>query len=76
MKDHIHKYMRVVIGKNGFVVMKCMIPGCRHFISRELAVGRESICWKCGAALVLTMENTTAKKPVHDECKRNREEVA
>jgi len=68
--DHIHKYMRVNLGKNGYVVFKCMIPGCPHYIRRELAVGRQSICWRCGRPMTLTMANTLLKKPHHLDCRR------
>lgn len=72
--QHIHKYTRVKTEKS--TLMKCAIPGCKHFLARLLAVGRESLCWRCGEAFFLTMENTTLKKPCCDNCRRrNRTEV-
>lgn len=74
--NHVHKYQRVKLGgrQSKYIVMKCMLPGCTHFIRRDLAVGRKSICWKCGGELILNMENTTLKKPTHRECRRVREQ--
>lgn len=86
-EDHVHKYIRVILGgkkivridgkrfikpKEGYVVYKCILPGCNHYVPRELAVGRKSICWFCGGELVLNMENTTKKKPTHVYCRRSK----
>ena len=72
--SHTHKYIRIKTDKKA--LMKCAIPGCRHFIARMLAVGRESLCWKCGEVFFLTMENTTLKKPCCETCRRkNRGEI-
>lgn len=86
--NHVHKYMRVIIGgrkivvrdgkkyiekTGGTEVFKCMIPGCSHFKVRELVLGAQSICWKCGGELILNMENTTLKKPTHLWCRKTRE---
>ncbi len=68
--QHVHKYQRITLGNKGYVVLKCALPKCKHYIRRELAVGRASICWKCGMELILTMQNTNSKKPIHEECKR------
>lgn len=86
---HVHKYRRVLLGGTkvvrrdgrrylekcpGTEVFKCMIPGCPHYLSRELAVGRDSVCWKCGETLTLNMENTTLKNPTHLYCRKTRED--
>lgn len=91
MSDHVHKYYRTELGKTrvvrkdgkrylekkpGYPVFKCALPGCPHFIARELAIGRKSVCWKCNGEMVLNMENTTLKKPTHKECRRGYEEEA
>lgn len=85
--DHIHKYERREIGGTrvvkidgkkhlekvgNYIVYKCAIPGCTHYIARELAIGRQSICWGCEQELILDAENTTLKKPRHKQCRRKR----
>lgn len=85
--DHIHKYMRVVVNTHkiirengrrkiikqpGYEVFKCVLEGCSHYKSRELAIGAKTMCWKCGNELVLTMENTTLKKPTHPWCRKTK----
>ena len=68
---HIHKYQKAKLGN--FVVFKCMLPGCPHYIRRELVIGRESICWNCNTKMILTMANTVLKRPTHEECRGRRE---
>jgi len=72
--EHVHKYMRVKLGKKkDFIVFKCMIPGCTHYLQRDLVVGRESICWVCGELMTLSMKTTTLKYPHHSYCTKGRE---
>lgn len=60
----------------GYEIFRCMIPGCTHYKTREMAIGQKSICWNCGQEMILNMENTTLKKPTHEECRKVRVEVA
>lgn len=65
-----HKYMRVKLGKKE--ALKCQIPGCPHFITHpELALGRESLCWRCGNVFIIirTEASFYAKKLKCGECK-------
>lgn len=61
--SHIHKYLKVVAGQNNFVVYRCMLPSCRHFLRKEFAYGQESICWKCGNTFILTQKHRRQVKP-------------
>jgi len=86
MKEHVHKYKRVIMGgkkfekdengklrivrQAGYPVYKCVVPGCTHYVPRELAEGRESTCWRCGERLTMTTRNLTQAKPTHRECTR------
>lgn len=73
---HQHKYKRILLSKRtGRYVYKCQIPGCSRFLSRELAVGEISTCWRCGGKLVLTMENTSLVKPTCLSCRGKLESV-
>jgi len=70
-KSHVHKYMRVICNKDkDYTVYKCMIPGCTHWLRKELILGRESVCWNCGASMYLTSRDLTMKKPRHYNCRR------
>ena len=93
VRDHIHKYIRVLVGGRrisyvkdpetgksqrviekvgGYEVFKCMFPGCTHFIPKELALGRISVCWNCGEELLLTPDCLMLKKPTHLQCRKKR----
>ena len=77
MREHIHKYLRVIHNKlPGYTVFKCVIPGCTHWIRKELLLARKSICWICNTEMVLNTQDLTMKKPRHFECRRVREDVA
>lgn len=66
--DHIHKYKRVKLGK--FVVYKCDLINCSHFIRSELVEGRLSICWTCGEPFPMTKASTKLVRPHCVSCKK------
>jgi hypothetical protein len=49
---HIHKYKRDTLGKS-YLIFKCMVAGCAHYISHQLAEGKLCECWRCGNPMVL-----------------------
>ena len=67
MKAHpgrAHQYRRVRMGKGkDYVVYRCILPGCSHYINKELAPGRESICWECGKTFFMTTRSLQQAKP-------------
>lgn len=68
-KDHdVHKYQRVRLGKK-YIVYKCSLPNCAHFIRQELVVGRKSLCCRCGKEFLMT-QKSLLKKPHCEECTR------
>lgn len=73
VKEHLHKYLRVIQDKrkdgSTYVVYKCILPGCTHWLRRELLISRLSICWRCGTEMILNTEALTMKKPRHFECR-------
>ena len=88
---HTHKYQLVILGGRrvvkregkkyiekcgGYEVFRCMITGCTHWIARELATGRKSLCWVCGEELILNKENTNLKFPTHVYCRKIRERIS
>lgn len=59
--NHIHRYKKVDIGRNGnsFVVYKCQKPVCTHYIRVDLAEGKLCECNKCGDTMLITKETLT-----------------
>ena len=77
MASHVgpHKYIRVKVGKNKRVFVKCDIPGCPHYLKHEvLALGRMSICNRCGDEMILTKLNMQLAKPHCDACTKSKKE--
>lgn len=66
--NHVHKYQQVKWGKNKTVVLKCMIAGCPHYIHKEMALNRKSICHGCGQPFVLDGYSVERKKPKCGNC--------
>ena len=74
MQQHVHKYQRVIDNRPpGYTVYKCIIAGCKHWLRKELMLGREAICWCCGLSMFLNIQDLSMKKPRHYECRRVRD---
>jgi hypothetical protein len=70
-KCTIHKYKKELLGHD-WAVFRCVLPDCPHYVPLRLAIGRISLCWRCGAGFVMTGKHTKLTKPHCDECtKRN-----
>lgn len=66
VENHIHKYQREKLGK--LVIYRCMVPGCSHYVHKNLAVNRISICWYCDTPFVMTKKSVKLKKPHCQNC--------
>lgn len=65
---HTHRYERVDIGVNKeYIVYRCSLPDCHHYLPETLVVGKKTICWRCGAEFILT-RNLLFKKPHCENC--------
>lgn len=84
--NHLHKYKKVDLarkkGKEKFLVYKCQVPTCSHYIPLSLAEGRVCECNRCGGVMLIT--KTTLQRsnggamslPHCDDCiKRKNEET-
>lgn len=65
---HVHKYRRKYLGSKGYTVYACAHPRCLHYVRRELAEGKESICWRCGDKFFLTKKDLKLAKPHCKKC--------
>lgn len=75
--QHVHKYQKRKLGKNkDYVVFACALPNCRHYIAPQLAIGKASLCNKCGEIFLITAEmarpGREQLKPHCDSCTRGR----
>lgn len=69
---HFHKYKRTKLGEKGFIVYRCMVPGCSHYKRKELMAGQLAQCWRCGEPFVITDYKLRLAKPHCDACVKRR----
>ena len=63
-KCKIHKYKRVDIGrKNPYIVFRCVLPGCGHYVQEKFIIGREAQCWKCGSVFTIEYKESKLARP-------------
>ena len=73
---HLHRYERVKLGKNGYTVFRCNLPGCSHYVRKELAKGKLCECNRCGEPMILGIAEMLLKRPHCNNCiKRKDKEV-
>lgn len=61
MKCKHHKYQKKILGKD-YLVYKCVNPGCSHYISSELVVGKIAVCFRCDNKFVVTQDQVRKGK--------------
>ena len=72
MHHKIHKYERTKLGKK-YIIFRCMIPNCSHYIPESLIKGRISICWRCGEQFVIDREAAELARPHCKDCTKPKE---
>lgn len=66
---HIHQYSRVDIGKKKeFLVYKCKLPNCPHYLPPELVVGKVSVCPFCDLPFVVQQSDLRLVTPHCETC--------
>jgi hypothetical protein len=70
MKKHTHKYELTEFGNKGYLVYKCILTDCPHFIPQKLALGRLSLCHGCDNEVMITrnMIWEKRKRPMCERC--------
>ena len=62
-EKHIHKYIKIKVGRNRRVEYKCALPGCTHVTRPEYIPGRQSICNRCDKPFFLDKDNMQLLNP-------------
>ena len=75
---HHHKYERTEVGKKGWIVYRCTLPECNHYLPHaELIINKLSLCWgNCGGEVVYTQAdfNQKLKRPMCASCRKMRKD--
>jgi len=64
---HIHKFKRLKY-KTGNVTFFCALPDCNVKINPALALGKRSLCWRCGESFLMTEYSLRLAKPHCENC--------
>jgi formylmethanofuran dehydrogenase subunit E len=70
--NHVHKYVRVKkSAKATKTFFKCAIPACVHKVEKAFAIGRLSICNRCGNEFILDTRALDLAKPHCSDCTKS-----
>lgn len=66
-KKHIHRYILREQGPSKRLIYKCehRDGACGHYLPATDAIGRQTICWRCGNVCIISSEraNRFIKRP-------------
>jgi hypothetical protein len=65
--QHIHKLKRLRY-KSGNVIFFCCLPDCTYKTNIQLALGKRSICHRCGESFIMSEYALRLAKPHCDSC--------
>lgn len=68
-QNHAHKLKRFVYS-NGTKIYFCTLPDCTFRIGIGLALGKRTVCWRCGKEFNMTTYTLSLAKPHCEECHR------
>ena len=51
-KKHLHRYKKDILGR-AYVIYKCTLPGCSHYIPENLLINRVAMCGLCEDTIVI-----------------------
>lgn len=64
---HIHKFKRLTY-KSGNSIFFCALPDCAQKLSTALALGKRSLCWRCGEPFIMNEYSLRLAKPHCESC--------
>jgi len=73
--NHLHKYKRTKLGDKGYIVFRCMVPGCNHYMRKELFVGTLCRCWRCEEPMVINSYMLRLVKPHCAACTKKKDKT-
>lgn len=65
--SHVHKFKRHTY-KTGNVIFFCTLPDCSVKVAPALALGKRSICWRCGNPFEMNDYSVRLAKPHCSDC--------
>lgn len=75
-KNHIHRYEKTILGKNNYVVFRCNLPNCAHYVNSKLVEGKITLCNRCGEEMILDKRAMKFVKPYCVNCVKVRKSAS
>jgi hypothetical protein len=72
-QEHIHKFKRIKY-KSGTYSFFCALPDCNKKMNPALALGKRSICWRCGEPFILNEYSLRLANPHCEKCHKPKKE--
>jgi len=73
-EKHVHKFRRLRY-KSGNEIFFCTLPDCSAKINQSLALGKRSICWRCGEPFIMNEYSLRLAKPHCNNCHKPKNEI-
>ncbi len=73
-EKHIHKLKRLRY-KSGNEIFFCVLPDCNKKFNIALALGKRSLCWRCGEEFIMSDYSLRLTKPHCENCHKPKKEV-
>lgn len=70
-EKHTHKLKRLKY-KSGNTIFFCTLPDCTFKINQALALGKRSLCWRCGEPFIMTEYSLRLVKPHCENCHKSK----
>lgn len=67
-RKHLHKYEKVILGKSGYTVFRCIEPDCSHYIAKEFVKGKLCACNRCDNPMIMDTRAMNLTKPHCVDC--------
>jgi len=71
--EHICKLKRHTY-ETGSKIFFCALPKCTKKLKIGLALGKESICWRCGEPFIMNEYSIRLAKPHCEDCHKSKDE--
>jgi hypothetical protein len=68
--NHVHRYEKTKLGKKkDYIIFRCVLPGCSHFVLPETLKGRECECFICHKTFILGPLSKLTTRPHCSDCR-------
>lgn len=72
--EHIHKFKKLRY-KSGNEVFFCALPDCSQKINISLALGKRTLCWRCGEPFIMTEYSLRLVRPHCENCHKSKNAI-